>query len=355
MASFNTTSAAIRGVVTCLPSRVIENSYFEKNFSTEEIAKSSQMTGVYQRRYADDGVCTSDLCQSAAEKLLTKLNWEKEEVDALIFLSQTPDHILPATACILQGKLGLSSDVVAFDVNLGCSGYVYGLYLAAKLLDGTSIKKVLLLVGDTCSKFISSEDRSTAMIFGDGGSATALEYKPEEQQLQFLLGTDGAGAENLKIPAGGFRTRPNDMTQLRTQGTDGNLRSQEELYMDGGEIFNFTITSVPRLVKQLMKTYDFEKEEVDAFFLHQANEFMLKHIAKKLKIDLEKVPLTIQKFGNTSSASIPLTLVDWMQKRDLSEKRDLVMAGFGVGYSYAALRWSGYLDVVSEIEYKGSV
>ena len=353
MSAFETTDVAIRGVVTCVPSRVVENSYFEDTFSSEEIAKSSQMTGVYQRRYVDEGVCTSDLCQSAAEELLMKLNWQKDDVDALIFLSQTPDHILPATACILQGKLGLRKDVIAFDVNLGCSGYVYGLYLASKLLDGASVKKVLLLVGDTCSKFISPNDRSTAMIFGDGGSATGLEHSAGEQQLQFLLGTDGAGADNLKIPAGGFRMRPSEKTQIRTTSEDGNSRSLEELYMDGGEIFNFTITSVPRLIKQLMKDYDFEKESVDAFLLHQANEFMLKHIAKKLKLDLEKVPLTINKFGNTSSASIPLTLVDWLKNRDLSESRSFVMAGFGVGYSYAALRWSGALKVGKEIEYGG--
>ncbi len=348
MAILQVNHAAIRGVVSSIPKTVIANSYFEPDFSREEIESTSKMTGVFERRHADDNTCTSDLCLTAANQLLERLGWERPEVNLLIFVSQTPDYVLPATACILQNKLGLPKNCIAFDVNLGCSGYVYGLYLASKLLNSET-KKALLLVGDTCSKFLSPKDRSTAMLFGDGGSATALEFDGTSDSMKFILGTDGGGYENLRIPAGGFRQRSSEDTLVRTAAVDGNLRGPEDLYMDGGEIFNFTLSAVPRLVKNLAKEIELDLATVDGFLFHQANEFMIKHIAKKLKLDLDKVPMTIGKYGNTSSASIPLTLTDWAHA---GTNINLLMTGFGVGYSYGAVYCSGALEVCELIEHK---
>lgn len=325
----------IAGIVAAVPGQRVTNSDFLKYFTEKEIHDVAKMTGVEERRRASPDQCSSDLCAAAAEELLAKLEWDRSTIAALIFVSQTGDYILPATACILQHRLGLSSSCVAFDINMGCSGYVYGLYVASKLVNSTSTRRALLLVGDTCTKFISPADKSTAMLFGDAGSATALEYRQDcPSSLKFSLGTDGAGWQNLIIPAGHFRNPANSTTCTRQEGVDGKTRSHEDLYMNGGEIFNFTLSSVPQMVNEHIQHFQIDPDHCRWLVMHQANKFMLEHIRKKLKFPPSSVPYSIGQFGNTSCASIPLTISAAIPASE--DECESILAGFGVGYSYAA-------------------
>lgn len=341
----------IAGLACAVPKNERTNKDFEGIFATEEIASVSKMTGVKTRRVTDGGTCTSDLCEAAATALMQDLGWSSDSIDALMFVSQTPDYVLPPSSSILQARLGLTKSTAAFDVNLGCSGYVYGLWMAASLVASRAVKRVLLLVGDTCTKFVSPHDRATALLFGDAGSATALEFCESTPELTFVLGTNGAGAQNLIIPAGGFRNRSTPETLKRVPREDGSLRSDEDLYMNGGEIFNFTLETVAPMVRQTIDAMGWQMEDVDYFVFHQANAFIIKHIAKKLKLSPEQVPLSIERFGNTSSASIPLTLVNNASDRLTSTSARVIAAGFGVGYSWGAVAMSlGPLSCVRLVE-----
>ena len=338
---------SICGIVCAVPKERRENAFFEPSFGKEDVEKLKNITGINSRRVSDSQTCSSDLCVASAEELLKELHWSKNEIEALIFVTQTPDYTLPATACTLQHRLGLSTSCVAFDINLGCSGYVYGLWVASTFISSGQFKKVLLLVGDTCTKFVGPEDKSTAFLFGDAGSATALVYDPEATRSIYSMGTDGAGTPNLIIPAGNFRTPSNESTRDRTTQKDNNKRSQEDLYMNGSEIFNFTIQVVPTLFKELLTQASISENELDTIVFHQANLFMLNYLAKKMKLPKEKVPISITEFGNTSSASIPLTLVT---NASISIN-NVALLGFGVGYSWAGTVLSlSKLDVAKLIE-----
>jgi 3-oxoacyl-[acyl-carrier-protein] synthase-3 len=306
-------------------------------FSREEIEKISKNTGVMHRHISPEGMCTSDLCHAASEKLFEELDIDRESIDALIFVSQTPDYFLPATSCVLQFRLNLTTDCAAFDVNLGCSGYPYGIWLASNLIFSGSAKKVLLLAGDTCNYKVSNLDRGSALLFGDAGTATILESCDKAEQMTFVLGTDGSGCNNLIIPAGSFRNPSTEVTRTSNERENGNIRSDENLYMNGAEIFTFTLRVVAPMVKTLLKESGSAIEDIDYFVMHQANSFILKHLTKKLKLPSEKVPIAMENFGNTSSASIPMTLKDALSTMLKNEDLRLVLAGFGVGYSWAAV------------------
>lgn len=325
---FTLANLAVRGVVCAVPRDEVSNVSLHDTFGAAVVDDVCRMIGVESRRRAAPEQTTSDLCLAAAETLLADLGWERDSVDALIFISQTPDYTLPATACSLHGRLQLHPACAAFDVNLGCSGYAYGLWLAGKILDGGAIQRVLLLVGDTISKTIDSTDRATALLFGDAGSATALEYDSLAAPAHFILGTDGQGARHLMMPASAYRAY---------EGGDARLADRDPscLFMDGNEIFNFTLTRIPTLVNDLLALAATPRENVDAFLFHQANTFMLKHISKKAKLPVDKVPLNMARFGNTSSASIPLLIADQLPAL-ATNAMTVAMFGFGVGYSWAA-------------------
>lgn len=325
---FTLANLAVRGIVCAVPQDEVRNDSLHETFGAEVVADVCRMIGVEARRRAPPEQTTSDLCQAAAETLLADLGWGRDSIDALIFISQTPDYTLPATACALHGRLQLHSSCAAFDVNLGCSGYAYGLWLAGKILDGDAIQRVLLLVGDTISKTTNPSDRATALLFGDAGSATALEFDSLATPAHFILGTDGQGAHHLMMPASAYRPYDGDDVRLTN-------RDPSRLFMDGNEIFNFTLTRVPQLVSDLLTVAGKSREQVDAFLFHQANTFMIKHIAKKAKISLDKVPLNMARFGNTSSASIPLLIADQLPQ-STKVPMTVAMFGFGVGYSWAA-------------------
>lgn len=338
MKQMKISNVRIKGIVCAIPKKIVGNEDFEKYFSTEDIDKITKMTGVKTRHIADDNTCTSDLCIISAKTLMKDLDWAPETVDGIIFVSQTPDYRLPATSCVIQDKLGLSTECMAFDVNLGCSGYVYGLWMASNFITSGALKRVLLLVGDTPSKAISPSDRSTAMLFGDAGTATALEIDESSSAMSFVLRTDGKGRNNLIIPAGGYKNPVTQENLVRKVQPEGGTLSENDLYMDGGEIFNFTIKRVPSLIKDLMSTSNLNTKDVDYFVFHQANEFILKHLAKKMKLSQGQTPINIDSYGNTSSASIPLTIASELSDTLRYSEKKLAMIGFGVGYS-----WGGAL------------
>lgn len=338
------TGARIAGVVSCVPPREVGNDYFTERFGdkVEEVVK---MTGVRSRRWIEPGVTTSDLCQRAGLHLLEGLGWEPASIDALIFVSQTPDYRLPATACSLQHRMQLRAGIVAFDVSLGCSGYPYGLWLAAMMIQTGAVRRVLLAVGDTSSIMMDDDDRGTALLFGDAGAMTAIEADADTgPPITFILGTDGAGAGNLIVPEGAFR--------LCTGGGKLEGRKLDKLFMDGGEIFNFTLKAVPGLIRDTTEAAGHALEDYDAFLLHQANAFMIRHLAKKAKLPPEKVPINIDRYGNTSSATIPLLMTTDLAEALGTRELLLAMFGFGVGYSWAsASLTAGPLKCVETIDY----
>ena len=344
---------SIKGIVSCFPKERVENASLYATFGETEVKKMSKMTGIQSRPVTDENTCTSDLCHCAAEKLLASLQISPDSIDALIFISQTPDYILPPTSHILQARLGLSTDAAVFDVNLGCSGYTYGLWLASSLLQG-QINRVLLLVGDTCSKFTSDQDRSTFPLFGDAAAATLVEKDTDAGPAHFVLGSDGAGAENLIIKAGGFRDSRRGPALERIEGADGNWRRDDELFMNGQEVFTFTLKRVSPLVDQLLEYSGDDVDKVDHFVFHQANEFMLKHLANKAGIPAEKMPLTMENFGNTSSASIPLTICQKLKDSFTNDKPKLAMFGFGVGLSWGAAIIHSPVEVIDSVEFPGA-
>lgn len=326
----------MRGVVCAVPGEPVSVYESGRAFTTADIDQVAKTVGLKETYRAAPGQTAGDLCVAAAEALLADIGWERDSIDGVILVTQNPDHFSPATACIAHGKLGLPDRAVAFDVGMGCSGYVYGLWMSAQFVAAGTCKRILLLAGDTPSQAISSEDKSVAMLFGDAGSATAIEFDPSAPDMSFVLGTDGTGAQNLVIPAGGFRQRPHPSHHERAAGEDGARRSPLELYMDGLAIFNFTLKRVPALVRDTLAQAGWQTGEVDGFLFHQANGFILGKIAKKLGLDPERVPVNIDRYGNTSMASVPLLLADDVAERvQGSEPVRLLLAGFGVGYSWA--------------------
>jgi len=338
------TGACIAGVVSCLPERQVSNAHFQVQFGESAVNDVVKMIGVQNRYWTDEMTSTKDLCFKAGKHILDKLDWLPSSVDALIFVSQTPDYRLPATACALQADLELTSACIAFDVNLGCSGYPYALWLGMTMVQTGAARRVLLAVGDTISKIIDPTDRSTALLFGDAGTVTAIEVELG-QTASFVLGTDGRGASNLIVPRGAFKD----------YSKSGDSRIQDKasdcLYMDGGEIFNFTLKAVPSLVNETIKLSGITAEGHDGFLFHQANMFMLKHLTKKSKLPAEKTPININQYGNTSCASIPLLMTTCLQDRLRKESMQLGLFGFGVGYSWAGASLSvGPLKCVETIK-----
>lgn len=343
-----TAGARIVGVVSSIPSVPIDNRVFVEKFGASAVADVVKMIGVETRRWVQPGVSTADLCQAACHRLLDALDWQVASVDCLLFVSQTPDYVLPATACALHGRMGLRPGAIAFDINLGCSGYPYALWLAMTIVQSGAARRVLVAVGDTISRVVDPADRATAMLFGDAGTVTAIEACASgeaESVANFILGSDGRGETNLIIPQGAFKTRPID--------SDARLKHRVPscLFMDGGEIFNFTLKSVPPLVHATFSAASTTAEQYEAFLFHQANLFMLKHLVKKCKLPADKAPINIDRFGNCSSASIPLLITTELAERLKGDQVRVAMFGFGVGYSWASAElYIGPLRVVETIE-----
>jgi 3-oxoacyl-[acyl-carrier-protein] synthase III len=337
MALFTVNNVKIAGLASCVPKAQVSNAMPDPNIPEEDLSKIMATTGIENRRVVADSVCTSDLCYEAAEKLLTELAWNREDIEVLVFVSQTPDYILPMTSTILQSRLGLSKACLAFDSTLGCSGYVYGLSIAASMLANLKGKKALLLVGDTISKITSPKDRSTFPLFGDAGTATALEWDEKAQAMPFHLASDGTGAEAIVVKTGGQRNKLTAESLIEQTIEDGISRNDCQLGLNGMDVFNFGISQAPKSVNELLGFTGESTESVDYFLFHQANKLMNEMIRKKLKLTPEKVPYSLKNFGNTSSATIPLTLTTELNSELNDKNFKAVLCGFGVGLSWGSV------------------
>ncbi|MFH2033463.1 MAG: ketoacyl-ACP synthase III, partial [Candidatus Margulisiibacteriota bacterium] len=303
----------------------------------KQIARIKNVIGLNERYVSDVDTTTADLCQEAAIILLKGLNVNIQDIDGLILVTQTPDYYSqPFTAACLHAKLGLSKDCLAYDVNLGCSGFVYGQWLAHMMVSSGTCKNVLLLVGDTTSKICHPRDRAVAPLFGDAGTATLIQRSQQENPTFFTLHTDGTGFHNIIVPAGGCRMPRSSETSIEVEYDDGNVRTKEHLYMNGGEVFNFTMRELPPAMKEIFEFSGKTIEQIDYVVFHQANKYIITNIARRLNLPMDKAPAeTTGRYGNLSSASIPATICDVLSNEVSSSSKELVLAGFGVGFSWA--------------------
>lgn len=336
MAVFSISNVEIKGVAACVPPFIDENRKSTLT-SPDEMEKLILSIGVERKHIADKDTCTSDLCYKAAEKLIDRLSWKKEEIDCLIFVSQTPDYILPATSCLLQERLGLSRECYTLDVSLGCSGWVYGLSAISALMTNGGIRKGLLLVGDTTSKTTSQEDKSSWPLFGDAGTATALEYKEGAKGFTFHMATDGSGWNAIVVPDGGYRNPCSENTLRMEQQSEGMTMNRLHCRLDGMTVFSFAISKAPKSVKTLLEKLVMKKEQIDYYLFHQANFFLNETIRKKLKLVEKQVPYSLKNYGNTSCATIPLTMVTQLRTELESKKLSMIGCGFGVGLSWGSV------------------
>ena len=335
----------IKGICAAVPCNFVETDSYEEKFGVSTVKNFKKMAGVIKRPVALPEQTTSDLCYVASDKLIEHLGWSRASIDALVLVTQTSDYLLPATACVLQHRLGLSEECVAFDINLGCSGYIYGMHVACSLIQGGA-NRVVLLAGEA-SKIGSKEDRSTAMLFGDAGTATALETA-SNKKMNFLLRTDGSGFKHLIIPSGA--TRNLNGSREYSEWGEGIIRNDFQFYMNGPEVFSFSIEKPVEAHLDFLNRFKFDINDIDLFIFHQANKFIIKCISQRLDIPMEKVPISMDRFGNTSSATIPLTIVDACASRS-NEKLKLLLNAFGVGLSWGVMDIETNSDICIPVVY----
>ncbi|HEX4326341.1 MAG TPA: ketoacyl-ACP synthase III [Burkholderiales bacterium] len=333
-----TLTATIAAIDEYLPAAKLSNQELSAQFPDWPPEKILEKTGIELRGVAGPDECASDLGFAAARKLFERGVVRPEEIDFLLFCSQAPDYILPTTACLLQERLGLPTTCGALDLNLGCSGFVYGLSLAKGLIESNGLRNVLLITADTYSKFIHPLDKSVRTVFGDGAAATLIRAVESDQPAlgPFEFGSDGRGAQHLIVPAGGFRQPRSAATALEQGDSSGNVRSADHLYMNGPEIMQFTLKNIPPLCQKLAARAGIALDQVDYFVFHQASAYMLETLRKKIRIAPEKFSVCLRDVGNTVSSTIPISLKrDW--SRGAIKSGNLIMlVGFGVGYSWAA-------------------
>ena len=348
MAFLKIENVRIRGISACVPKQVDENNTFSL-FDDNAYKNFVATTGIERKRIAEDGVCTSDLCVAAAEKLIADLHWNKENISFLIFVTQTADYVLPATSPIMQNRMGLSKDCFTLDISLGCSGWVYGMSVLSALIGTFKNGKGLLLAGDT--SHCSITDKSTYPLFGSAGTVTALEYAENAEPLLFGLNSDGSGYKAIIINDGPLGSR-NPVTSASFEPVvrgEGVISNNNEVILDGMDVFAFGIKRAPESVNKLIEAFYLEKETIDYFTFHQANLFMNEQIRKKLKLPVEKVPYSLKDFGNTSSASIPLTMVTQLKEELETKPLKHIACGFGVGLSWGSIYFNTYKIVCSEL------
>lgn len=329
----------VSGICTVVPEREIciddELELYDGN--NKRIERLKAAVGIHTRRVVEDDQTASDLCEYAARTLLAGMSMDRGDIDALIFVVQAPDYFMPGTSFYLHKQLELSKDCAVFDVNQGCAGYTYGLWLASNLVQAGSCKKVLLLVGDTQSRSVNPGDRSVVPVFGDAGSATLVEHTEHTVPSYFAIGADGSGYDAIIIPAGGYRKPHSAETGMEQTDEDGNVRCENDLHMDGGRVFNFTLSEVPKSIRRLLDYAEISIDDIDHVVLHQANKYIIESIAAKIGASLDKTPVdTLYRYGNQSSASIPAVICDVLQDRVRSERQSLLLSGFGVGLSWCS-------------------
>lgn len=333
--------AAITGISTFLPDSILSNADLEQQFPEWSVQKIADKTGISERRISGSNQFSSDLAAGAAEQLFKLFSINRAEIEYIILCTQSPDFYLPTTACLVQELLDIPQSAGAVDINLGCSGFVYALGLAKGLIESGQVKNVLLLTADTYSKFLNHADKSVRTIFGDGATATFIEASSETPNIIGLnYGTDGSGGKHLVVPNGGLRNGAEFAP--KSHGTSRGLESTElDLFMDGPEIFNFTIRVVPQCIEEILAKAKTDFDEIDLFVFHQANTFMLNHLRKSLKIPEDKFFISLEKTGNTVSSTIPIALVAALEQNVLKPGMKVLVIGFGVGLSWggAVINW----------------
>ena len=332
MPLFQFNNIRISGIACAVPATVVKVSDFAGRFGEEYCHKFSEVTGIREFRKTREHQTTSDLCFAAAENLLSRKHIERQQIGALVLVTHTADYRRPATACVLHKRLGLSKDCAAFDISLGCSAFVYGLQVVCSMMANSNIDKALLLVGETLTKMTHPEDRSVAMLFGDGGSAILLEKTNEPSSIKGLLKTDGTGYRAIIAPAGGFRNM--NATHEDILWPDGNRRTLYNTIMQGENVFSFSITDVPRTIKEFLSVTGTTVDDYDCLAFHQANRFISQMLCKKLKVSQEKMPLCLDRYGNPSAPSIPMVICDTYGEKSDNKDLSFLMCGFGVGLSW---------------------
>jgi 3-oxoacyl-[acyl-carrier-protein] synthase-3 len=328
--------AKIKAISYYLPERILTNAELVEAFPEWSVEKVASKTGISERHVSAENELSSDMAIKAAEKLFTEHLIDRSTVDFIMLCTQSPDYFLPTSACLIQDKLEISTNAGAIDFNLGCSGFIYGLAMAKGLVMAGIAKNILLLTSETYTKFIHEGDKSNRTIFGDAAAATLISTDGFATIEEFDLGTDGKGSENLIVRNGGLR---NQKTGNSGEPDEyGNIISSDHLFMNGGEIFNFTLDAVPKLMDNVLLKNNLAKDDIDLFVFHQANRYMLNHLRKKLAIEEENFYYFIEKVGNTVSSTIPIALYEAMKERDIKKGSNVLLAGFGVGYS-----WGGTL------------
>jgi 3-oxoacyl-[acyl-carrier-protein] synthase-3 len=325
--------AYISAISYYLPENVVSNEELVHDFPEWSVEKIAAKVGISERHVSKENELSSDLAVAAAEKLFMVNDIKKEEIDFLLFCTQSPDYFLPTTACLIQERLGLPISCGALDYNLGCSGFIYGLALAKGLIVAGLAKNVLLITAETYSKFINALDKSNRTIFGDAAAATLISNTGKAEIKDFVFGTDGKGAQNLIVRNGGMRNPyKTGKTEIDEEGT---VHSDDHLYMNGAEIFNFTIDSVPNLVKKTLEKNGLEMADIDLFVFHQANKYMLDYLRRKIGISENKFFYCLEHFGNTVSSTIPIALFE--ADKEGRTIGNVLLAGFGVGYSWGGV------------------
>lgn len=348
MANLTFTNYRISAIATSVPQHLRKTQDFEGRYGQEVVDKITKNVGIVQGYVTDEKMTTSDLCAHAANTIINGSDISRDSIDVLLFVSQTPDYTAPSTACVLQFRLGLSHECMAYDINLACSGFVYGVSAALSYLSNSGVKRVLLLCGDTVSKHCSPEDRGLAMLSCDAGSALLIEKDENAtDQAFFKLRTMGEGYRSLIVPFGGYRNRMG--SSKRSLREPDVLRNDYDGYMNGADVFRFSISEVPKLVKDFKSVFGIDYDLIDRHFLHQANLFIMKNIAKRTGIADSKMPVSIDRYGNTGAATIPLTINDcYAREADSVVSENISVCGFGIGLSLG----TGTLSLKSTKVYK---
>lgn len=336
MALWEIKNVAVRGVTGTVPAHAVKTADFDI-FTPEEAETFDRTVGIKNRYIGPEELCTSDLCFDAAERLLAALGWERESIDVLVFGSVTGDYKTPPTAGILQHRLGLPTSTFVLDIPMGCCGSMYAINVAGNLLSAGSVRRALLLVGDTALRMGSMKDKSRVPLFGDSGTAMALEYDPAADPIVIEFNTLGSGYEALITPHGGFRHPITAESFVEEDFGNGIIRAPKDTLINGMDVFSFAISRPPISIKKLMETYELTPENVDFFLIHQANKLIVDRIVKKLKLPLEKVPYDLQEFGNLGGASIPM-LMSWNLAEELrSRPLTLLCSSFGLGLTWGTM------------------
>jgi 3-oxoacyl-[acyl-carrier-protein] synthase-3 len=324
--------AYIKGISYYLPEKIITNEDIVEQFPEWSIGKIISKIGIAKRHVAKEDETASDLAIEASLKLFTEYNIDKTSIDYIIFITQSPDYILPTTACIIQDRLGLPTSVGAIDINQGCSGFVVGLSIAKGLIFGGIAKNILLLTAETYSKYIHPKDKGNMTIFGDAAAATLITTDGFAEIKNFSFGTDGRGAENLIVKTGAqrFNKPKNDLTF----DEKGNPKSSDYLYMDGSAILNYTLDYIPPLMDDTLMKNNLKKDDIDLFVFHQANKFIMELLRKKLRIEGAKFYRSFENTGNTVSSTIPIALKDAIMENAINPNSNVLIAAQGLGYSW---------------------